>query len=44
LVFLIEAHLKPVLGNFYEIGYYKIIELVRLSAVEGVGNVSFSSL
>jgi len=66
LVFLVEAHLKPVLGYFCEIGHCKvdfcnvyvklhqisaeieailkqeIIELVRLSAAEDVGNMGFS--
>ena len=67
LVFLIKAHLKPVLDYSCEIDYCKvdfrnihvelhwisteieatlkqeIIELVRLSAAKGVGDVGFSS-
>jgi len=67
LVFLVEAHLKPVLGYSSKIGHCKvdfrdvrvelcwisteiqpalkqeIIELVRLSAAESVGDTGFSS-
>jgi len=68
LVFLVEAHLKPVLGYSSEISHcevdfhnvhvelyqisaeiqttleQEIIELVRLSATEGVEDVGFSFL
>jgi len=67
LVFLVEAHLKPILGYSSEVDYckvdfcnvhvelyrvgtevettlkQKIIELVRLSATESIGNMGFSS-
>ena len=67
LVFLVEAHLKLVLGYSSKIGHYEvdfcnvhvelrwismgvymaleqeIIELVRLSTAESVGDVGFSS-
>jgi len=67
LIFLVEVHLKPVLGYSSEIGYCKvnfynvhvelyrigaevevtlkqeIIELIRLSATEDIGNIGFDS-
>jgi len=67
LVFLVEAHLKPVLGYSSKVGHcevdfynvhvelhqismevymaleQEIVELVRLSTTESVGDVGFSS-